>query len=750
MRSVLCKRLTVLGMVVAMMISMTGCGVKKDAAKGDSESSEPSVIKVDAKEMVFSGTEIDMKDVIGRPDAYVVSDNKIYFVVTEDFNAEDKKIIYTMSLDGTDVKEFCELNGEDSGDYILSIAAGKTNDIALVSVSYNPKNEDTQYYLSRIDDSGKVSDCIDLSKILGEDSTAYIDKLYIDDSDDYIIVSDEYIVVLDKDFNKLAEIKDNSIISSAKTGDGKVVCGMICDNTGVVKELDVEGNKLDELYKFGEGVFVDYDTLINGNEDYDFFYKNEDGIFGYSVKDKCATSVLDYMESGIYRDSVYKITPIDSEKMISMGSTVDDPAFTLYRKVDKSKVKDKVEVTFGSLMGVDDSVRNAAVEFNKKSDKYKIVFKDYSDCQDYVEAQTKMNADIIAGKVPDIIDLNDFCVEDFAKKGLLEDLTPYFEKDDQVNKDDILPSVKKAMTIDGKLYYVFPRFSIESLLASKKDVGDKTGLTFKEFKELLKEKGGDTRPFYVDSKVYMLYAFLGFCTDDYIDWNTGKCRFDSEDFKSVLEIANTGTNEESEYSEDAPSEEKLCKEGTVLFQYSAALPYYIQLYEKVFNSDVTYIGYPCEDRKGSYFSFNSRMGIYAKSEVKEGAWEFLRTVMTKEYQISDDMVWLIPTNKNAFEEYMKRMTTTKAYVDDLGKEIQPFELDWETDIGDFKLGPLTEKEAQVFRDLIDNTTKISRPNVAVMDIINEEAGAYFDGQKSLDETASIIQNRVTTFVNENR
>jgi hypothetical protein len=37
-----------------------------------------------------------------------------------------------------------------------------------------------------------------------------------------------------------------------------------------------------------------------------------------------------------------------------------------------------------------------------------------------------------------------------------------------------------------------------------------------------------------------------------------------------------------------------------------------------------------------------------------------------------------------------------------------------------------------------------------MNIITEEAANYFNGQKSLDETADIIQNRVTTYVNENR
>lgn len=35
-------------------------------------------------------------------------------------------------------------------------------------------------------------------------------------------------------------------------------------------------------------------------------------------------------------------------------------------------------------------------------------------------------------------------------------------------------------------------------------------------------------------------------------------------------------------------------------------------------------------------------------------------------------------------------------------------------------------------------------------IVLEEAQAYFEGDKGLDDTAEIIQDRIQTYVNENR
>ena len=53
-------------------------------------------------------------------------------------------------------------------------------------------------------------------------------------------------------------------------------------------------------------------------------------------------------------------------------------------------------------------------------------------------------------------------------------------------------------------------------------------------------------------------------------------------------------------------------------------------------------------------------------------------------------------------------------------------------------------------DVIKNTTQVARYDTKLTDIINEEAAAYFKGQKSLDETAKIIQNRASTYINESR
>ena len=175
-----------------------------------------------------------------------------------------------------------------------------------------------------------------------------------------------------------------------------------------------------------------------------------------------------------------------------------------------------------------------------------------------------------------------------------------------------------------------------------------------------------------------------------------------------------------------------------------------RLYKKMYNGDITFIGYPCEDKNGSFFSLNNKMGIYAKSEAKEAAWEFIRQFISMEYQAKLYNIYGVPTNQKAFEMFMKTKTATKPYKDELGQDIEPLDSSWGWDDLEVKITPLSADEEKMYRDLIANTTKISEYNGEISAIILEEAKAYFAGQKSLDDTADIIQNRVSTYVNENR
>jgi multiple sugar transport system substrate-binding protein len=50
--------------------------------------------------------------------------------------------------------------------------------------------------------------------------------------------------------------------------------------------------------------------------------------------------------------------------------------------------------------------------------------------------------------------------------------------------------------------------------------------------------------------------------------------------------------------------------------------------------------------------------------------------------------------------------------------------------------------------LIKSITRTAEYDQTIADMVTEEAAAFFAGDKSAEDTARIIQNRVNTYVNE--
>lgn len=819
MKKGIVKRTTALMLAAAMMISMAGCGSKSDGgSKKDSSGEdtkemvyavedftldgiqgEPSTVWVendkmyittyewiegttgDTTEAADAGDEATTEAADAEDEATTESADNGDEATTESADAgeeaetteqdtsdaEDEEDmeepdgtsverLYCANLDGSDLREL-SLPETEENEYMYYMCPAGDGTFTYLYSSYDEKRDMSLYSLIQADESGKVSDKIDVTETLQLDNENYISKMLMDDKGNLAFVLNNAVKVLDKSGKPVCDLKaenDAWLEGAARTLDGRIIVGYVSykegDEGAFVQAIDVEGKAWGEKYDIGKRGFNSSDSLMNGMNDYDFYCKDDSGIYGYNIAEKKLTKLLDYMASNINTDSTYNMVPFADGRFLSNTWADDGSKIVVYSKVDPSTIKDKQKISM-AMMWVDDDIKRAAMEFNENSDQYQIEIKDYSEEED---AQTKMNADIIAGNVADIICLDNLPAEQYASKGLLEDLTPYIEKDDEINPDDIVDSLREAMEIDGKMYYVTPSFSVSTLTAATADVGTQMGWTFEDLKKLLKEKGEGVRPFSSESKEMMLYSFAGNATNDFVDWTTGECSFDSQDFKDILELCNTGTAEEPEYNDDDyPSMPSLIKEGKVLFNEGSIDLESIQMYKKMYNGDITFIGYPDAEKEGSYFSVSSNMGIYSKSEVKEGAWEFIRTFMTKDYQckeVSNGMMWNVPSRKDALEFKNKIAMATETFKDEYGVEHGVVNSSWGWDDLEVKIEPSSQEDIDMYMDLINNTKKIGGWNQAIIDIIVEESKAYFSGDKSLDETADIIQNRVKTYVNENR
>lgn len=671
----------------------------------------------------------------------------------EEIEYETITRIYAANLDGTGVEEIPVEIEKDY--YIFDMAVDGEGNCCLLLSYWDEKTETQSYYIQKVDNAGNTLFTNEVGSLLNLISDAYVSGLEVDEADNIYLATDDKIFVLD---SECSEVKfdlqiDGWLDGFALAKDGQVVVGMSGVENAQVKVVDAEKKAFGDTYDLGISYFSSSGSLLSGNGDYDFYYYDDYGLYGYNMEEQEEAKLIDWVASDISSGQISSVIALADGSFFCTGYSTTDWSTYICRlvKVEPSEIQDKITLTLAGVY-IDYEIMNQIIAFNKESDTYRIEVIDYGEETENIEEDpiTKLNADIMAGNIPDILCVStDMPLDEYAAKGLVEDLYPYLDADAELSREDFIPSILSSISSGDKLYQMAARFTVTTVIGRTSEVGETPGWTMDEMMAVIDSKGDDAIPFYWGSRETMLSNLCAENAKYFVNWETGECSFDSEEFIKILEFCNTFDSEEDMNWDEDTSLPSMIQDGTVLFEYSSISFDEIQLYSSMFGEDITFIGWPSEERRGAGVTPYGGLAMSAKSENKEGAWEFIRSFLTKDYQYYN-CEWDLPTRQDVFDMLMKAHTATEEYTDEYGETIYPYESGWTWDEFEVEMGPLTEEEAKMMTDLIESADHMYYYDTNVMDIITEEAQVYFDGQKSAEEVAKIIQNRVQTYVNESR
>lgn len=398
--------------------------------------------------------------------------------------------------------------------------------------------------------------------------------------------------------------------------------------------------------------------------------------------------------------------------------------------------------------------REAIDEFNRTHEDVQIEVRDYLDAEGNGD-KTRLLAEIIAGKGPDIIDMGFnkdasttlMPYQRMARAGYLEDLWPYIENDPELGQEALLEPPLKAAEVDGCLYIAFPSVMINTLVGAESIVGDRTSWTLEELREAFASMPPDSTILncaYDRQDAFIYIACMNL--DKYVDWETGQCSFDSEGFRSLAEFVK-GFPKKSPLDEVDPADyhallavnkelsDRLHSGHQMLEQTMIGRLEDIQYLDSIFGGKASFAGYPVEDGSvGSSFYISGRsLAMSSTCRNKEAAWDFLRQTFLPKGKSGS--MGPIPINRSDYELSKKcRVSTTIG--DASGYE--------------YTIRNATKEEEQRYEDLLNSISKIELCDKAVFDIVQESLEPYFAGDKALDETVALIQNRVGLYVNESR
>jgi ABC-type glycerol-3-phosphate transport system substrate-binding protein len=608
--------------------------------------------------------------------------------------------------------------------------------------------------------SGNVLGELDLTEATGELEYFYPQYVVQNAAGDLYIASDESILCFGSDGTQKETVSMTNkwIQSMASTGDGTVVVDYYDSDSGDMAVCTVEDGTLSapmELTDINETSGL---TLYPGDGN---TLLVSDGTYLYSVDAATgtATKLLSWLDSDINGSNLTGVVASGEDRVLvlmnqwNMNSGEQTYELGILTKTPAEELPVRTILTLGAVY-LGDTLQNAVIDFNRKSDTYRITLVDYSSyntADDYEAGYKQLDLDVVSGNCPDIISLSSGNVDKYISKGVLADLAAMIEQDDSISMDDLLSGPLQAYTKDGKLYGMPQSFSLNTLIASKTLVGDRTSWTMEEMGDVIDSLDEDASVMTYMTNENFLTQMTYMNLSEFVDYSTASCSFDSDEFRRLLAVSKKLPTEDELYGDDDEvsvwtDEWQEIQNGNVLMtqdyvSYTQAVKELYDLYTA--ENGFVNIGFPTTSGNGAMLGVSGGMAISAKSQYQEGAWEFIKTMISDDLQTDG---WGIPVTVAAFDEMMAD-TMEKPYYMDGDEKVYYDDTSY---IGDteYTLDPLTKAQLDEFKDYINGAAISGNYDSDIMDIITEEAAAYYSGDKSAEEVTKLIQNRVTIYLGE--
>jgi len=508
----------------------------------------------------------------------------------------------------------------------------------------------------------------------------------------------------------------NKNVQMIKAGDGQVY----------VSEKTEEGNAL-SLVNTATGTIMAKFTcspgrLYTGDGESIMLLETDDGLYAlnsYGVENP----IVLWRECSINPGIVYEIFTWTEGSYICWSSN------GVYKlsPTDYNSIKNKSELCIAAITP-SEALYTSVTWYNRSNPNYYVRIVDYSYGGEYTPEQaiTRLNTEILSGNAPDMICFDGLSPYPYIRKKLLANMLTFFEKDNEIDLEDIIISRALTNAGDGEIYYISRMFSVETMLAQKREFGNRYGWTLNEYAAIDNSLAeGEPLINNMTREVYVNYVLSRYIRTA-VDWANCSCEFNSRDFISLLELGkNLRETPETPDNIVFGFGGELVGRGERRVAYSWINAVWTMAYEeKLAGGELSFIGYPTADGScGSDVLLSCPVGIMSNGKEMDACWDFIKYMLMSEE--SNNNVPSMPVYKPLLD---KAISEAKA------DKMLPVKM--------------TDEDAEKFLAFIAAIENVALYDETILEIISDETQPLFYGDRSSVETAKIIQSKVSIYLSE--
>ncbi|MCR5804106.1 MAG: extracellular solute-binding protein [Clostridia bacterium] len=666
-----------------------------------------------------------------------------------------------------------------SADYVAQVTSIVPSEkgVGIYYINQNAKavSFDVENTYAEIDlETGEL---IGEPKVLDLGKSAFVASVVSAEGYDCLQVSDETISVVffkdgqqvsKTDFDKdIGKDKVQFIDSMYGNGAGKLLVQAYSDGDTITLEVDPQTGKSQKVDSNADILKKHY-TYFEGNE----YSLNSDGIKKLNASgeeedfilfDDCNINrsettrgeILSATESG----AILACTGYQTDNYFEQAPTV----IYTFEKADSNPNEGKKVIKVANL--------NTSLSYNE-AEGLRVFNETNKDCfakvvtydvDDYMDSKTTgdseqdsikegqgkaqlanaLAVELMSGDGPDVI-LGAAGYAELFNEEYLVDLTTYVGGDNGLDTSKYFTNIIDASKEDGKLFYIPNAFVFSGIVCDKTTIpSNAVGLTLDQYKSFVADVCNGEDPYTTDNtRLEFFEECLSNCHESMV--KDGKVNFDQQEFRDLANFFKDSIPEHVENGEEdlvmgLPDDGKNAYVATIGSLSTLAL------YSR-FGENTTVIGLPSSDGRGPAVMITDSISISAKSDNKDGAWEFVKTMSSDEVLRYADAN---PLNKEALDTKLQEADKFNTDYYNLISEASDTPISDE-DLPMYGLYKPNSGLVESYKASIESASAITTCDNEIMSIVIEEIQPFFEGQKDLDSVIEIINNRAQTVLDERK
>lgn len=717
--------------IICVIIILCGCGKVKfsDAKNYNMYQKQEEVIAVP-------------KDLDARIDCLGAKSEKMIYSYSTITGAENtvfsEYFIYDFESRETRGIPFDQVTGMET---IRAFSFDKSGNIFL---------GDDKGMLYVMDQDGNILKKVDVLEVMAQinPQASFGEEVYIfsiTSDEDYVYVlldaDDSYLLIMDSELNgKLMQAGWWSFLYGER---GQLLLGdSFKECTFAYQEKD---NTLVKKGDFEEELQSAY--LTTGDNGYDYFYYNYDAFSAptdsfsnfIGVKKGKRIKIFDFDTMGIMQDKIcengvisdgqggYRMITVSTDgKNLTIEHLMEDTKINNYSLKTNRKVLRIGGLNFPRTM------QYLVRDFNADSDEYYVEIVNYAEQYgDYDDGLTHLNLDLVSGETLDGFSLYGLDYQSLAQKGVLQDLNDYFDHSAfprEAFSESFLKNITKE---DGKIYFLYPYYVVSGYAYSE-------DISFDDLSQYEALVSRDSY-FLADFNHTLFGNLLRYSGKRYVDLEKEELHINEQSFRSLLELM----KKQKEVNVEVEDVKLLyCKGEAKALKAEFLYPIWYFYYKDLCDGDLK-ISMPGVD--GTIVDPQTyMMGVDARTENKEGIYQFIDYILSPEIYRSYFYYEGFPVMNSMWESWKTQILATDTYTDILGNVHPAHEISLGIDEAQrvFKVGSVTEEEFDQMRKEMEKAVWLEPLPDKYINVILDEANGYFEGQKDLDETCRILEERL--------